>query len=465
MNHFILFLLQASILFIPLTHAMDTLIPSKSVSKSAASKKSISAVSQKKPMLPVTVYSLNKELERIKTERNELSKKYEDQFNTISTELVEIKDNLKTCNERDKLSKKYDNKKLKATLVKIEEFNEKREAKAQEQKEQLNTISDELQVVKKCHEILHEGMNTFLEKIKQQESLITTLRAELTQKSSNPSSGSSQQPTSANIEFAKKYLSTLKSEQESAIFVDVLPPQISTIIKALCNPEEFRKYVLSKQLNIFLYGPPGGGKTTIARYIALKTKRLFFNITAGDIQDTYVSSGARNITNLIMGAYHLAKQHENKESKAIIFIDEIDALLSTRRDNSNCGSDENNKTVAAFLGLIDGFDDEITNTLTIIGATNRKNAVDNAALDRFAYKINVDPTATQRACLMKAELSAREKIDSNKHSEIISLLESRSYISLRSIGSVLNKAGLIAFEKESLITDKEVQEALEDHTE
>ncbi len=288
-------------------------------------------------------------------------------------------------------------------------------------------------------------------------------KKEANKKLANTRIAASQVCDDESIEFANKFLSN-PCDSSRAIFTDIVPEQIHIMIKAIKDPERFKLYVPSKRLNLFLYGPPGGGKTTIARYIARETDRLFFNITSAQMQGTFVSEGAKKLTLLLTGAYNIAKQNkDNEKSKAIIFIDEIDALLPERKGNlHHTAESENNKAVAAFLGLVNGFSEDITNRLTIIGATNRPDHVDQAVKDRLGIRIEIKPTREQQLAFIKSELALRPKIAQPEISDLIKLF-SDQHTSLRTISTILDNAGMKAFSKDTEITIKEVKQAIEQH--
>lgn len=137
-----------------------------------------------------------------------------------------------------------------------------------------------------------------------------------------------------------------------------------------------------------MYGPPGTGKTFIARAVAGELDAAFFAVDASQIKDKYVGETEKNMRRL----FEEARSHE----RAVIFLDELDALLS-KRGNQKVNA------VTQFLILADGLV-KSSNTLLLLGATNKPWAIDPAALrpGRFGKQIYVGlPDATARRAIME----------------------------------------------------------------
>lgn len=129
---------------------------------------------------------------------------------------------------------------------------------------------------------------------------------------------------------------------------------------------------------LLLFGSPGTGKTMIGKYIASQCKATFFSISASSLTSKWVGEGEK----MVRALFYLAR----KMSPSVIFIDEIDSLLSQRTDNENEGS---RRIKTEFLVQFDGASVDDTDRILIIGATNRPHEIDDAARRRLAKRIYV----------------------------------------------------------------------------
>ncbi|ELQ76429.1 AAA+-type ATPase [Trachipleistophora hominis] len=129
---------------------------------------------------------------------------------------------------------------------------------------------------------------------------------------------------------------------------------------------------------ILLFGPPGTGKTLIGKCIASQIKATFFSISASSLASKWVGEGEK----LVRALFHVAKQKE----PSVIFIDEIDSLLSQRTDNEN---ESARKIKTEFLVQFDGAGCTNKERILIIGATNRPHEIDEAARRRLVKRIYV----------------------------------------------------------------------------
>ncbi len=161
-------------------------------------------------------------------------------------------------------------------------------------------------------------------------------------------------------------------------------------------PREFQAFKLSAPKGILLYGPPGCGKTMIAKAIAnslaqkmqektgVATKSFFLNIKGPELLNKYVGETEQKIRRI----FALAKEKASAETPVVIFFDEMDALFRLR--GSGISSDMEATVVAQFLAEIDGVE-ALTNVI-IIGASNRQDLIDPAILrpGRLDLKIKIE---------------------------------------------------------------------------
>ncbi|MFU0823501.1 ATP-dependent metallopeptidase FtsH/Yme1/Tma family protein [Clostridium sp.] len=167
---------------------------------------------------------------------------------------------------------------------------------------------------------------------------------------------------------------------------------VKDIIDFLKNPEKYNAYGARMPKGIILYGEPGTGKTLLAKAVAGEAGVPFYAMSGSDFVQIYVGVGASRIRQL----FKKAKSH----GKAVVFIDEIDAIGKKRDGSSNGGSDERDQTLNALLTEMSGFNEK--EGIIVMAATNRLDMLDPALLrpGRFDRHIEVS----------LPDIAAREKI-------------------------------------------------------
>ena len=138
----------------------------------------------------------------------------------------------------------------------------------------------------------------------------------------------------------------------------------------LNKPEAFDKMGLSPPKGVLLTGPPGTGKTMLAKAIANSTSATFLGLVGSELAQKYIGEGGR----LVRELFDLGKE----KAPSIIFIDEIDSIGSKRLDSSTSGDREVQRTLMQLLSEMDGF--ESNQNVKIIAATNRPELLDKALL-------------------------------------------------------------------------------------
>jgi proteasome regulatory subunit len=145
---------------------------------------------------------------------------------------------------------------------------------------------------------------------------------------------------------------------------------VETIELPLTDPDLFRDVGVEPPTGVLLYGPPGSGKTLIAKAVASRANATFLRMSGSELVQKYVGEGAR----LVRDVFQMARD----KAPCIIFIDEIDAVGGHRTHDGTTGSAEVNRTMVQLLSELDGFEER--GEVKIIAATNRIDLLDPALL-------------------------------------------------------------------------------------
>ena len=202
------------------------------------------------------------------------------------------------------------------------------------------------------------------------------------------------------------------------------------------HPEAAQRYRIRKGGGILLWGPPGTGKTMLARAVAGEIEAAFFTVKPSEIMSKWVGDSEGNIQRL----FAAARVHE----RSIIFIDEIEALVPARREAGGQGSNVMARVVPQILAELEGFDSERKNPLLFIGATNEPWSLDPAVLrpGRFDEKVYIGlPDLAARRKLVDLNLRGRplDGVD------LDALAEKTAGLSGADVKNVCEKAAADAF--------------------
>ncbi len=211
--------------------------------------------------------------------------------------------------------------------------------------------------------------------------------------------------------------------------------EVSEIIEFLKNPKKFQRLGGRIPRGVLLVGPPGCGKTLMAKAIAGEADVPFFSISGSDFVEMFVGVGASRVRDLFKQA--------KDNSPCIIFLDEVDAIGRKRGAGfAGGGHDEREQTLNAILVEMDGFD--TNDQVIVIAATNRGDILDNALTrpGRFDRQIFVPfPDLKGRADILKVH-AKKVKMDSD--ADIERLARGTPMFSGADLAAIINEAALAA---------------------
>ncbi|WP_077610295.1 ATP-dependent metallopeptidase FtsH/Yme1/Tma family protein [Clostridium sp. Marseille-P2415] len=236
-----------------------------------------------------------------------------------------------------------------------------------------------------------------------------------------------------------------KQNQDSFITLDQVAgnteakSMVKEMIDFMKEPEKYSEIGARMPKGLLLYGPPGTGKTLMARAIAGEANVPFFAMSGSDFEQMYVGVGASRIRNL----FNKAK----KSKKAVIFIDEIDAIGKKRARNASASNDERDQTLNALLTEMSGFHENTG--IVVIGATNRLDTLDEALLrpGRFDRQIEIGlPDVNSRKKILT--LHGKNK-PLSEEVDLEALSKSTVYFSGAMLENLLNEAAISAANENS----------------
>jgi len=225
-----------------------------------------------------------------------------------------------------------------------------------------------------------------------------------------------------------------------------------TVEIPLKNPTLFDEVGIEPPKGVLLYGPPGCGKTLLAKAVARETNATFIRVVGSELVKKYIGEGARMVREL----FSLAK----RKAPSIVFIDEIDAIGARRFGETTSGEREVQRTMSQLLSELDGFNPR--GNVKIIAATNRIDILDPALLrpGRFDRIIEVPlPNREARLEIFKIH-TRRMRLAENISIEI--LADKTENMSGADIKAICTEAGMNAIrEGRRRVTMRDFEEALE----
>ncbi len=244
----------------------------------------------------------------------------------------------------------------------------------------------------------------------------------------------------------------MKTKFSDVAGMDEVKMELSEIVDYLKNPLKYHKVGARHPKWVLLYGQPWSGKTLLARAVAGESNVPFFSVSGSEFMEMLVGMWAAKVRELFGKAKAVGR--------AIIFIDEIDAIGKKRGVWSTGGHQEQEQTLNQILTEMDGFDN--TTNVIVIAATNRPDILDPALLraGRFDRKVYVsEPTYEERLLIFDYYLKGK-KLSSNIN--IPSLAKRTSGLVGADIENIVNEAALKeAKENRSILDQNDFEYALE----
>lgn len=232
---------------------------------------------------------------------------------------------------------------------------------------------------------------------------------------------------------------------------DEAKENLAEIVDYLHNPKKYSQIGASMPKGVLLVGPPGTGKTMLAKAVAGEAGVPFFSMSGSEFVEMFVGMGASKVRDLF-------KQAKEK-APCIVFIDEIDAI-GKKRDGKVAGNDEREQTLNQLLTEMDGFEDNTG--VIILAATNRPESLDPALTrpGRFDRRVPVElPDLKGREAILKVH-ARKIKTDGNVDYRTIARMESGA--SGAELANIINEGALRAVrDGRSAVTQSDLEESVE----
>ena len=233
---------------------------------------------------------------------------------------------------------------------------------------------------------------------------------------------------------------------------DEAKENLQEIVNYLHDPNQFKSIGATMPKGILLVGPPGTGKTRLAKAVAGESNVPFFSISGSEFVEMFVGMGASKVRSLFKDA--------KEKAPCIVFIDEIDAIGGKRNAGNFGGNDEREQTLNQLLTEMDGF--EGNNGIVVLAATNRPENLDPALLrpGRFDRRVPVElPDLQGREDILKVH-AKKVKTEPGIDYNVVARMASGA--SGAELANIINEAALRAVrEKRNAVSQKDLEESIE----
>ena len=234
--------------------------------------------------------------------------------------------------------------------------------------------------------------------------------------------------------------------------VDEAEENLQEIVDYLENPAKYREIGASMPKGVLLVGPPGTGKTMLAKAVAGEANVPFFSMSGSEFVEMFVGMGASKVRDLFRQA--------KEKAPCIVFIDEIDSIGQKRSGGQYGGNDEREQTLNQLLTEMDGFDG--SNGVIILAATNRPESLDPALTrpGRFDRRVPVDlPDLKGREAILKVHA---KKIKVADDVDFLQVARMASGASGAELANIVNEAALRAVrDGRGFATQADLEESIE----
>ncbi len=259
------------------------------------------------------------------------------------------------------------------------------------------------------------------------------------------------------MSFGKSRARLYGNEKDKVTFTDIAgsneaKQDLEEVVEFLKFPKKFASVGARIPKGVLLVGPPGTGKTMLARAVAGEANVPFFSISGSEFVEMFVGVGASRVRDLFAKA--------KKNAPCIIFVDEIDAVGRRRGSGMGGGHDEREQTLNQILVEMDGF--EQGQNVIVLAATNRADVLDPALLrpGRFDRRVNIGlPDRKDREAILKVHFAKKPLAD---HVDLDALAAKSAGSSGADLANIANEAAINAARKNHKeITNDDVTSAFE----
>ncbi len=252
---------------------------------------------------------------------------------------------------------------------------------------------------------------------------------------------------------AKIYVQSTKGLKFSDVAgEDEAKESLQEIVDYLHNPKKYTEAGASMPKGILLVGPPGTGKTMLAKAVAGEANVPFFSISGSEFVEMFVGMGASKVRDLF--------QQAKEKAPCIVFIDEIDAIGQKRSSGVSGGNDEREQTLNQLLTEMDGF--EGNTGVIILAATNRPESLDPALTrpGRFDRRVPVElPDLAGREAILKVHA---KKIKTAEDVDFHTIARMAAGASGAELANIINEAALRAVRNgRTIVNEADLEESIE----